>query len=45
MVILICSNRMLVKIKTLPVPCKQCPFMAQGRELVDSEEMNHIGEP
>ena len=41
---LICSNRMLVKIKILPVPCKQCPFIAQGRELVDNE-MKHIGEP
>ena len=40
--ILICSNRVLVKIKILPVPCKQCLFIAQERELVDSE---NIGEP
>ena len=37
--------RLLVKTKILSAPCKECLFTAQGRELVDNEEMNHIGEP
>ena len=27
-----------------PACTAQCPFITQGRELVDSEEMNHVGE-